>query len=244
MHKKMIQFPVLGAAIILLLQIGVQAQGAQTAASYREVQQLAKQGKYREAIRAFDILRAQKPQIIKSVDLANMVVVYALVEDSAGHKQFAEWGLDRYEGTRDPFDAEHVAKAYLLYPGAKDKTLLAKSAKLAQIGVDTIEPDRQGRSWVYLAHAMARIRLRDHDEAQIWLQKSLKNTGAPIIHGMTFGYIALNEVGKGNTALAAKSLQKAKGYAATLPRNSAARLNPVHIIIKEVETLLKSLSSR
>ena len=201
--------------------------------------QLAREGKYREAVEALKSVRTTKPALITSHDAVVFGIVYSLLEDKAEHEVYSHWVLDKFAKTRDPFDAEHAAKAYLIYPGARDKILMAKSVTLAQIGVDNADPKHKGRAWIYLSQAMAKYRVGAHEEASTWLQKTIDNTDTPNIKALALAYTALNEFSMGDVAGATESFQKAKTLAEKIPKDAWEHLQHAEIVFGEVEAALR-----
>jgi tetratricopeptide (TPR) repeat protein len=201
---------------------------------------LAKQDRHAEAIEAIEAVRTGKDsKIITSHDGVLFGIVYSLLGDQEGHERFSNWVLDAYAKTRKPFDAEHVAKAYLVFPGAKNNELMAKSVKLSQVGVDTIgDPSKGG--WIYLSHAMAKLRLGEHEEAEKWLKMTVSNTKNPGALALAHGYSALNEAAKGNKQKAAEWLESAKGIAVGFSEDNWEPINHTKIVFGEVEAALET----
>lgn len=200
--------------------------------------QLAREGKYQQAVDAIESVRTTNPALITSHDAVLFGIVYTLLEDQAQHEAFSRWVLDRFSETTDPFDAEHAAKAYLIYPGAHDEALLAKSVTLAQIGVDNTDPKHKGRAWIYLSQAMAKYRDGAHEDASTWLQKTIDNTDIPNIRALALAYAALNAYSMGDAAKAADTLQQAKTMAEKIPKDAWEHQHHFNIVFGEAEATL------
>ncbi len=202
--------------------------------------QLAREGNYLKAVAALEEVRTREPSLISSHDAVLFGIVYTLMEDKDGHESFSRWVLDKFADTTDPFDAEHAAKTYLIYPGASDQTLLAKSVNLAQVGVDNADPKHKGRAWIYLSQAMAQYRAGAHEEARTWLQKTMENTDMPNILTLALAYAALNEFSLGDAAKAMASLQKAKAMAEQIPEDAWEQVSHAKIVFGEADAAIGS----
>ena len=228
---------------LVISQIGLAAEKDQALSPEKQrllAIKLVKQDKYAEAIEAIEAVRAgENSKIITSHDGVLFGIAYSLLGDQEGHESFSNWILDAYAKTRKPFDAEHVAKAYLVFPGAKNKELMAKSVTLSQVGVDTIGNPSKG-GWIYLSHAMAKLRLGEHEEAEKWLKMTVDNTKNPKTIAIAHSYSALNEATRGNKKKAAEWLEKAKGIAAGFSKNDWEPINHTKIVFGEVEAAIEA----
>lgn len=173
-----------------------------------DAQQLAiRDRKYREGIDAFERIRAQYPDAVTSRHSLYISLAYAAIDDHVGHEQLCRWTLDRFSSSYDPTDAERVAKAYLLYPGADDPALLARAERLTELAVNS--ESGTSDSWNYLAHGMAKYRLGKFDEANTWLTKAMDDN-RPGLRAQVRAYAILTEIGLGNESAAFELFRQLK----------------------------------
>ena len=219
--------------------VGTAAKTSNSAEERRErALQLAREDKYQNAVELLNDVIEESPDLVTSHDAVIFGIVFSLMKDETGHKTFSNWVLDKFSATKNPFDAEHAAKAYLVYPNTNDKELLDKSVALSQVGVDNVGPEQEGRSWIYLSHAMAKYRLNAYDEAGVWLNKTIDNTDVPAIITLALGYTALNQCAMGNPSAAAGSLKEAKAAAENLPPDAWEHIHHAKIVVEEAEAAL------
>ncbi|MDP7638731.1 MAG: hypothetical protein QGG73_03315 [Candidatus Hydrogenedentes bacterium] len=237
----------LGAMVVSGMDMA-EAQESDSSAASREkspkeqldaARKLMHAGKYEESLQAFEPFFKENPGMITSGDCVALGIVYTLLEDRPGHERFSRWALDKYAETKSPWDSEHAAKGYLVFPEPKDKELLAKSVRLAQVGMDNIEADNPSRSWVYLTYSMAKYRTKDYDEAAIWLKKTIDDTKFDSLIALALGYTVLNELARGDAASAAEYLQRARDAAASIHKGNWEGFNHSQIILKEMEAALQ-----
>ena len=196
-----------------------------------KAKRLSIEGKYAESLELFESIRTGNPNDIGSLEGFNMAILYTLLEDPAGHKAFSTWMLDHFADTQDQYDAEHTAKAHMIYPGPKDEVLMAKSAVLSARGAELAHGG--GVSWMYMSHGMVMYRQQNYEEAETWLNKTIENTDSLKILASAHAYSALNNFGQGNKPLALVSLAKAGDAMANMPEDDWVAYMGAKIALKE-----------
>ena len=152
--------------------------------------QLVIEGRYTEAIAAFERVRGVDPKSITPLDGDMFGAVYGMANDKRGHFNHCRWLFKRFPLTEDirPEDAERTAKAYIIYPGAANRKLLYKAEKYTQYAVDNGEGGFL--PWFHVAHGISKYRLKKYSEASKWFRRSLENED-PNIRSLALAYQAM-----------------------------------------------------
>ena len=143
----------------------------------------------------------------------------ALSADPQGYETLRRIALDLYENTEYSLVAERTLKACLLKPAPE--AVLVRTRKLVKVleteaaGESAIIQDPRGLgAWMFLAIALHHYRDGDHEAAESWALRALKNSGPdPSCPPMTRAVLGLACLSQGNREEAASHLAAAEAAA-------------------------------
>jgi tetratricopeptide (TPR) repeat protein len=199
------------------------------------VQELAVQGKYREAIQAFEAVQAENPDAVTSIDGLTLAVVYASQGDDVGHENLCRSLLERFSEANSNEDRDRAAKAYLLHPGATDTALLSVVERSTRTALE--EADDWLVPWVQISYGMAHHRLKQYDDANTWLSKAAEVEN-PLIRAQAVAVHALVELAQGNVAAGRKHIEEVERIQEEPWKESWLNTAIANLSLKEAEVLL------
>jgi predicted transcriptional regulator len=184
-----------------------------------EVQRLASQMQYDEAVALFEAVRSTQPAEVTALDGLKMVVVYAEVGDQAKHEELTRWLVDRHRVPASATDAERSVKGYIVRAASTDPEVIAHAVVMTRYASEHAAADGEGRYQGFFdtSRGVAAYRAGNVAEAIALLATTMDHESL-YVRSLALPVQAMAELARGNRNEAAALAERARRVARDLPK--------------------------